>query len=99
MDRASDSGSEGWGFESLPAYQITKRIPIWVSSLVFRTSCGKGLERAAQPKAGQKLRAGGSDGSAAWRQKKRPERVAAVGERGRCVVTDEGAGYRNSACF
>ena len=21
MDRASDSGSEGWGFESLPAYQ------------------------------------------------------------------------------
>ena len=25
MDRASDSGSEGWGFESLPAYQINKR--------------------------------------------------------------------------
>ena len=25
MDRASDSGSEGWGFESLPAYQIKKR--------------------------------------------------------------------------
>ena len=24
MDRASDSGSEGWGFESLPVYQ--KRI-------------------------------------------------------------------------
>ena len=23
MDRASDSGSEGWGFESLPAYQLT----------------------------------------------------------------------------
>ena len=22
MDRASDSGSEGWGFESLPVYQI-----------------------------------------------------------------------------
>ena len=22
MDRASDSGSEGWGFESLPAYHI-----------------------------------------------------------------------------
>lgn len=21
MDRASDSGSEGWGFESLPVYQ------------------------------------------------------------------------------
>ena len=24
MDRASDSGSEGWGFESLPAYHIIK---------------------------------------------------------------------------
>ena len=23
MDRASDSGSEGWGFESLPVYQKT----------------------------------------------------------------------------
>ena len=22
MDRASDSGSEGWGFESLPVYQV-----------------------------------------------------------------------------
>ena len=39
MDRASDSGSEGWGFESLPAYQIKERIPIRVSSLLFRTSC------------------------------------------------------------
>ena len=36
MDRASDSGSEGWGFESLPVYQIRKRIPIWVSSFLFR---------------------------------------------------------------
>ena len=25
MDRASDSGSEGWGFESLPVYQKIKR--------------------------------------------------------------------------
>ena len=25
MDRASDSGSEGWGFESLPACQTNKR--------------------------------------------------------------------------
>ena len=25
MDRASDSGSEGWGFESLPVYQTNKR--------------------------------------------------------------------------
>ena len=24
MDRASDSGSEGWGFESLPVYQKTR---------------------------------------------------------------------------
>ena len=47
MDRASDSGSEGWGFESLPVYQIKERIPIRVSSLLFRASCGKGLERAA----------------------------------------------------
>ena len=28
MDRASDSGSEGWGFESLPAYQKFQ-IPLW----------------------------------------------------------------------
>ncbi len=26
LDRASDSGSEGWGFESLPAYQIFVKI-------------------------------------------------------------------------
>ena len=31
MDRASDSGSEGWGFESLPAYQ-KMRIPTRVSA-------------------------------------------------------------------
>lgn len=24
MDRASDSGSEGWGFESLPVYQAVQ---------------------------------------------------------------------------
>ena len=24
MDRASDSGSEGWGFESLPVYQTVQ---------------------------------------------------------------------------
>ena len=45
MDRASDSGSEGWGFESLPVYQIKKRIPIRVSSSLFRATRGKGLER------------------------------------------------------
>ena len=46
MDRASDSGSEGWGFESLPVYQIRKRIPIWVSSFLFRPPGGKGLEHS-----------------------------------------------------
>ena len=25
MDRASDSGSEGWGFESLPVYQVKEK--------------------------------------------------------------------------
>ena len=31
MDRASDSGSEGWGFESLPAYQrrIIRTLSQW----------------------------------------------------------------------
>ena len=46
MDRASDSGSEGWGFESLPVYQIKERIPTRVSSLLFRASHGKGLEQS-----------------------------------------------------
>ena len=31
MDRASDSGSEGWGFESLPAYQkIQTPFGVWI---------------------------------------------------------------------
>ena len=34
MDRASDSGSEGWGFESLPAYQ-NSRYPNRVSGILF----------------------------------------------------------------
>ena len=33
MDRASDSGSEGWGFESLPVYQ-KKQKPGWVSAFL-----------------------------------------------------------------
>ena len=45
MDRASDSGSEGWGFESLPVYQIKERIPRRVSSLLFCATRGKGRER------------------------------------------------------
>ena len=44
MDRASDSGSEGWGFESLPVYQTKKRIPERVSSSSFLAARGKGLE-------------------------------------------------------
>ena len=34
MDRASDSGSEGWGFESLPVYQIKEEIPFGISSFI-----------------------------------------------------------------
>ncbi len=40
MDRASDSGSEGWGFESLPAYQnkSTEKMLIFSSfSVLFLT--------------------------------------------------------------
>ena len=43
MDRASDSGSEGWGFESLPVYQKFQ-IPIRVSG-IFNARVG--LERTA----------------------------------------------------
>ena len=41
MDRASDSGSEGWGFESLPVYQ-KMQIPSRVSAFF---AARKGLER------------------------------------------------------
>ena len=41
MDRASDSGSEGWGFESLPVYQIKKRIPKGYPLLYFALRAGK----------------------------------------------------------
>ena len=37
MDRASDSGSEGWGFESLPAYQIKEEIPRGISSFILHS--------------------------------------------------------------
>ena len=40
MDRASDSGSEGWGFESLPAYQ--KMREGIKPTLIF--CCAAGLE-------------------------------------------------------
>ena len=42
MDRASDSGSEGWGFESLPVYQKS-RYPY--GYLVFCYTGKKGLEK------------------------------------------------------
>ncbi len=38
MDRASDSGSEGWGFESLPVYQ--KKAAGWAA---FFWYTGRGL--------------------------------------------------------
>ena len=41
MDRASDSGSEGWGFESLPVYQ-KDQIPFGIWS--FCIHMAKGLE-------------------------------------------------------
>ena len=34
MDRASDSGSEGWGFESLPVYQ-KDQIPFGIWSFCY----------------------------------------------------------------
>ena len=43
MDRASDSGSEGWGFESLPVYQKTGSTKWYFP---FFDALG-GLERAA----------------------------------------------------
>ena len=59
MDRASDSGSEGWGFESLPAYQIKERIPTRGILSFISPSGREGLERAAPVVSpAQKLRAG-----------------------------------------
>ena len=43
MDRASDSGSEGWGFESLPVYQ--KRGDTIRYLLFFGATRRKGLEK------------------------------------------------------
>ena len=42
MDRASDSGSEGWGFESLPVYQ-KDQIPFGIWSFCYPER--KGLEK------------------------------------------------------
>ena len=44
MDRASDSGSEGWGFESLPACQINKRDTRTGIPLIYLALRAEGLE-------------------------------------------------------
>ena len=43
MDRASDSGSEGWGFESLPVCHKKEERAFALSSFLFAS--GVGLER------------------------------------------------------
>ncbi len=49
MDRASDSGSEGWGFESLPVYQKFQMF-LWG---IWNFLCPEaGLERALRKHAG-----------------------------------------------
>ena len=48
MDRASDSGSEGWGFESLPAYQKIQ-IPIRVSGFFVFQAVGESLSFQMHP--------------------------------------------------
>ena len=65
MDRASDSGSEGWGFESLPVYQAKERIPIRVSSLFASHFVREGTRKGERSE------------RCLW-QNKRGERVAAV---------------------
>ena len=44
MDRASDSGSEGWGFESLPVYQKVREG--YKPSLIFSPFGREGLEQS-----------------------------------------------------
>ena len=46
MDRASDSGSEGWGFESLPVCQKE----VVLTDGLFLVHRKDGLERTAQTK-------------------------------------------------
>ncbi len=49
MDRASDSGSEGWGFESLPAYQ-KEEAPSGVSSFCLCRKDSKGRPERSESK-------------------------------------------------
>ena len=49
MDRASDSGSEGWGFESLPAYHMSTLTLIelaWTFFLIILDIAPKGGKNA-----------------------------------------------------
>ena len=59
MDRASDSGSEGWGFESLPVYQKT-RYPN--GYLVFCCSAEEGTRRSKMQQSSGLLLMPGSTG-------------------------------------
>ena len=54
MDRASDSGSEGWGFESLPVYQKFQ-IPIRVSGIFYTLG---GTRKDGRAKRGKKVSGG-----------------------------------------
>ena len=42
MDRASDSGSEGWGFESLPVYHEKAHICLPDKCVLFSTKSAVG---------------------------------------------------------
>ena len=49
MDRASDSGSEGWGFESLPVYHMSTLTLIelaWTFFLIILDIAPKGGKNA-----------------------------------------------------
>ena len=54
MDRASDSGSEGWGFESLPVYQKFQ-IPVRVSGIFYTLG---GTRKDGRAKRGKKVSGG-----------------------------------------
>ena len=55
MDRASDSGSEGWGFESLPAYQINEGIPEGYPLIYFALRAGGTRKGVTSPQTGAKI--------------------------------------------
>ena len=54
MDRASDSGSEGWGFESLPVYQNKKAdTRLGIRFLVWRYAPKRDSKDQIQPAGGR----------------------------------------------